>query len=73
MAKTVQRGIKKPAQKSKGTNIGPVVQRSVSSPSSDFDKRPNDANAPGGVTYVGPSKLSGRSSAPARGATQRKR
>ena len=70
MGNTVQRGVSKPAAKKKGARKEAIVAHGLRSVGvSDFDRRPEV----GTIAYVGPSRVSGRSSAIAAGNTQRKK
>ena len=70
MADTIKTGIQRPAEKQRGTNKEAPIVYGVRTPSSDFDKRPDQ----GGVTYVGPSKLgAGGKGLKSKGESQKKK
>ena len=48
----IKTGVRKPAESTRGTVVGPSIERGVCTPSSSFDKRADV----GTVAYVGPSK-----------------
>lgn len=67
--KTIETGIRKPADKGRGTKVPNPIPYGIQNPSSDFDKRAEQ----GTVQYVGPSKVEDRSSKIGAGNSQKKK
>lgn len=71
MGEVIKRGsIQTPGEKSKGQDGKKIIKYGIQSPGSDFDRRPESGPAP---TYVGPSKVEGRSTGIKGGNSQKKK
>ena len=65
----IKTGIRKPKEDTRETAVGKSIEYGVTTPSSSYDQRPDVGTA----SYIGDSKMEGRSSALAAGTKQSKK